>query len=492
MKATLQLLIMACLLTCIQAVQAQQASECGTTIAPQGFEYYRSIVNQAQAQKNAGFGESALPINIPVHFHIIRRNDGTGFNGLSIDDQLAECDAALDTVNQRYKAANLQFYRCLEPNIIMNDMFFDSINVGTAAQQTFIAANFNPSVINVYFTRRVLDAAGSNRCGWARFPTDAERWVIMNYGCLDDRNTFAHEMGHYFGLLHTHEDFMGAENVTRDPMNACFDCDVDGDFLCDTPADPTLQLANGSFIVNASCGYTGTGMDACGVAYSPDTRNIMSYTIGSCGNRFTADQLGVISQAYTNTRQAQLDNSVCNQTPCVEHVVLPNITVTTSKKVNAQKTITSAEIIMTPASEDVMYDAGEAIILVPGFHAKTGVRFLAFIDGCYIPPVAPLVIDERAETTAMAAVQAVAAIVIAPNPTAGSTRIEIRLSGNDAATVGIRNLQGQLIQSWQVSADNTDAFFNIQFDAALVPPGLYICTLETGNTRVVQKFVVNH
>ncbi len=490
MKAYLRLFAFAWLLAFLQPTNAQQASGCGTEISPNGFEFYRSIVKQAKANKGADFAESALPVNVPVHFHIIRRNDGTGFSGLTVAEQLAECDAALDTVNQRYKAANIQFYRCLEPNIIMNDMFFDSINVGSATQQAFTAANFNPSVINVYFTRRVLSSAGSNRCGWAKFPTDAERWVIMNYGCLDDRNTFAHEMGHYFGLLHTHENFMGAENVTRDPTNACFDCDVDGDFLCDTPADPSLQLANGNFLVNASCMYTGTAMDACGVAYAPDTRNIMSYTTGTCGNRFSAGQLGIISQAYTNTRQAQLDNSICNQSPCYEDVMLPNNTITSSKKVNAQKTITSSEIIKTPPSEDVVYDAGQTIFLAPGFHAKSGVRFHAYIDGCYIPPAAPNFIEVRNETSIFAVDHQAASLLIAPNPTAGSTQIRIRLSGNDVSTVSIHNLQGQMIQRWQLIADPAEPTRTLRFEADEVAPGLYFCTLETGSTSVTQKFMV--
>jgi hypothetical protein len=95
--------------------------------------------------------------------------------------------------------------------------------------------------------------------------------------------TMGHETGHCLGLYHTFETGFGAENVTRNGGNSCYDCDVDGDLLCDTPADD-----NGS--VNGSCTYIGAGTDACGVTYTPMTSNMMTYGNFICRSAFTGNQ----------------------------------------------------------------------------------------------------------------------------------------------------------------------------------------------------------
>lgn len=95
-----------------------------------------------------------------------------------------------------------------------------------------------------------------------------------------NNTTFDHELGHCLGLIHTFENATGEENVAR--AGTCTNCSSSGDLLCDTPAD------NGG-PTDAACVYTGTDLDACGVAYAPNTNNIMSYFY-SCSNTFTAGQ----------------------------------------------------------------------------------------------------------------------------------------------------------------------------------------------------------
>jgi Pregnancy-associated plasma protein-A len=97
---------------------------------------------------------------------------------------------------------------------------------------------------------------------------------------LSGHSIFAHEMGHSLGLLHTFETGYGSENVARN--GGCKNCTSAGDLLCDTPADNQGPH-------DANCVYTGTSIDACGVAYAPNTNNIMSY-FNDCSNVFTPEQ----------------------------------------------------------------------------------------------------------------------------------------------------------------------------------------------------------
>ena len=71
----------------------------------------------------------------------------------------------------------------------------------------------------------------------------------MANGCANNGSTLPHEVGHFYGLPHTHDQ--GNELVNGS------NCATAGDNFCDTPADPNL-----SGVVNSSCVYTGTATDA--------------------------------------------------------------------------------------------------------------------------------------------------------------------------------------------------------------------------------------
>ncbi len=111
-----------------------------------------------------------------------------------------------------------------------------------------------------------------------------------------DNGTYPHELGHFFGLYHTHQDTQfgnsdpDAENVARTgPQSNCL---IAGDLLCDTDADPRYTSG---FFNQSTCSYTGTQADEYGVTYTPPVDNIMSYYPDACGGIFTSDQYAAIS-----------------------------------------------------------------------------------------------------------------------------------------------------------------------------------------------------
>lgn len=107
--------------------------------------------------------------------------------------------------------------------------------------------------------------------------------------------TTAHEIGHCLGLLHTFETAKGTENVTRDKNNSCFDCEDDGDYLCDTPADPNKRTINGKEVtvrdhIDGNCNYVGVFFDNCNEGYRTDISNVMAYSLWRCVTKFTQGQ----------------------------------------------------------------------------------------------------------------------------------------------------------------------------------------------------------
>jgi len=120
--------------------------------------------------------------------------------------------------------------------------------------------------------------------------------------CLVGGYTLAHEIGHFYGLPHTHEVFSGEELV--DGSN----CLTAGDGFCDTPADPDL-----SGFVSRTCNYTGSFRDRNGDTYMPDVSNIMSYSDPSCQNKFSLDQLALVRAVHENENSFVLES--CNIYP---------------------------------------------------------------------------------------------------------------------------------------------------------------------------------
>lgn len=120
-----------------------------------------------------------------------------------------------------------------------------------------------------------------------------------------------HEIGHYFGLLHPHEGYTCGkrkqEPVSRTrKRGGLFHrgvlCEINGDKLCDTPAEPRL-----SKYVNRNCKFTGSDLkDNWGDTYQPNTKNIMSYpTYKTCRAIFTKGQIAVMLYTAAKDKHAE-------------------------------------------------------------------------------------------------------------------------------------------------------------------------------------------
>ena len=102
----------------------------------------------------------------------------------------------------------------------------------------------------------------------------------MKKSCGTDGSTLTHEIGHFLGLLHTHEPATGLELVNG------ANCQTAGDLICDTPADPNLSRAGAM----NGCLYVGNFVDQNNQTYIPNARNIMSYSFSSCQDLLTSGQ----------------------------------------------------------------------------------------------------------------------------------------------------------------------------------------------------------
>lgn len=282
MKPIYVLMLLLCRISLLPAQTGIR--ECAT-------EASQNWVNQLKARLT-GLAPLSLhksaPVQIPYQIHLFKKSDSTSV--LSLQDIYNE----IDTVNAFYANANMFFYECGPPEMIVDDSLYDFQSA--TEENIILSLHYTPDVLNLYFPNTVMVGA-TPACGYSRFPPSVDLAVIAA-GCATNGSTLPHEIGHYFGLMHTHETFYGAELV--DGSN----CTFAGDMICDTPADPTLGNTN----VSPTCVYTGTVVDGNMMPYMPDVTNIMSYARKECRFYFSPMQYSILN----TTMQTDRTNLYCS------------------------------------------------------------------------------------------------------------------------------------------------------------------------------------
>ncbi len=273
-------------------MHAQEEAVCGTTFGSEAEMYFNKmlpVIQQYEDEYNrlAVSRMSSTAINsVPIKVHIIRRDDGSG--GFFLN----QLNSALAIMNNFYANAYIEFFLCEGVNYIDDTNLFD---FETNEQDAMVDAYNVDNVVNIYFANTVTSSSsGSGLCGYAFFPGGPEV-ILMDNSCAANGSTLSHEMGHFFGLSHTH----GNSNSTlTDELVDGSNCSTAGDRICDTPADPQLSGSN----VSPSCVYTGNAIDANNDFFQPDVNNIMSYSRKPCRTVFSAGQYARIYAVYQASR----------------------------------------------------------------------------------------------------------------------------------------------------------------------------------------------
>ena len=124
-----------------------------------------------------------------------------------------------------------------------------------------------------------LSTLPNARCGGVRLtdqPSPISGLIVLSEARQPE--TLAHEMGHYLGLCHTHEQLRSFV-IAGEPLA---ECQLEGDSICDTPVDPGPP----------ACYQTEPCVLQCRDGSRPDPFNVMSYYLG-CRRALSVEQLSV-------------------------------------------------------------------------------------------------------------------------------------------------------------------------------------------------------
>ncbi len=247
---------------------------------------------------------------IPIHLHIVNDDEG---NPPSSGDLEAKFITGLNGANSFF-TNGMQFILCGVSEIDNSEY----INISTFAKATSLNNEYNvPNALNAYIVQYVFGEGNAA----ASFPWGDWNSLILSGSPAE---TLAHELGHYFGLLHTFQwplaitpdnewnSFVYPNNCwccecadgNPDDTNAedCYACGVDtcdcnannsGDLIDDTPVDPGRSncppgICEGPCFVSETFTVNGVSF-TYEATYTPDYNNLMSYF--TCRNTFSPKQL---------------------------------------------------------------------------------------------------------------------------------------------------------------------------------------------------------
>ena len=239
----------------------------------------RALLDDLEIQRRADISPSGL-ITVPFQPHVVRTDAGTGGpnattvmnNIIAARTKYLPYGITLDILPINY--INNTDLMVLGTNGVAGSGYTEGDNI--------LQLNNVPNVVNAYFVDTAYGSSGGAIGGYARFPwlLPNDYFVVVNNSTAENGATVAHEMGHYFGLLHTFETAYAPELVNGS------NCGTAGDLLCDTPADGFNTFGD---VSGASCAYT-SGTDSNGDAYVADETQIMSYNQPfSCVSNFSPD-----------------------------------------------------------------------------------------------------------------------------------------------------------------------------------------------------------
>lgn len=222
--------------------------------------------------------ELRAPIRIPVRAVL--------FSSTRTSSSLSQLDfeRAVQGLNRTFATANLEFFACDTLRRVISSRYAD---FDSDFEESNVWKNYGQAgVVNIFCFE---DIDFGSVYGYTYLPDDdgPEAIFLLKEALLT--STLPHEMGHYFGLYHTH----GKSNCgTTDELVNDPNCQRTGDDVCDTPADPNLfgLFCSEDLVDSASCTYIGTETDRLGNLFEPDPSNIMAYTWDHCTTRFTLGQ----------------------------------------------------------------------------------------------------------------------------------------------------------------------------------------------------------
>lgn len=272
---------------------------------------YNAMMNNGVFGQIAGGPPSSSTTNwnLPLHIYFVTDENGNLPSFVSNTDQAIDM---VDYINTRFTGNmySFSFYIC-DITVLQNaDQYFD-FDYETEVDGLYGTAH-EGEAINIYIVNSIIESGTLFR-GFGRFPEEAiNNFVVLrSEEVIGDSWVPSHELGHHFGLMHTHANQPGTPITLQNSGNLP-DCETTGDNICDTNPDPYKRNERCQEGCSESeCLWFFPPVPGVGTDYEfmPPKDNIMSY-YNCTGQVFTDDQFEMMVKILLehSNRQFLTDN----------------------------------------------------------------------------------------------------------------------------------------------------------------------------------------
>jgi len=276
----------------------------------------------------------------------------------------------------------------------------------------------------------------------------------------------------------------------------------------------SLSVCNNQGNINACNNTTTYG------GSSVDSYNIPSFASGFICFNDGSNSYGSVSDVINNQPNGQYNNccstcpdncghcgydNICNLigSNCPNNIQIPN-PISGNIDYVAENWIEGKTNNIIQPNADVTYTAGNFVRLKPGFHAKSGCDFHAYIAPC--SPTSPM-ISPSSGNDAMANDRAKESdsfhndeenslqqenilLNASPNPFKEETTISYELPEQGLVNISIYDYTGQRVSVLESNTLKEQGVHQIEFNAAHLPSGIYVVRLTTENQHATSKLLL--
>lgn len=274
--------------TSVQAQSVHNHAACGVGIHDGEAIKTRMLNNRRNRaellSKFENSRSSANVVYVPVQFHVVKKNDGTGGESISdIFDNLCR-------LNNDYAPIGVEFYLAGPIRTVNQDLLYtNSFDDGMA--NYFMGLYRVPGVVNVFVGNQIVNGvSGGTTLGYYTPGLDI---IYAIRGSINaNATTLTHEMGHFLSLPHTfvgwENSFYGnvmsntngrtptatlagtpIENIAR--TGGLDNCQLAADGFCDTDPNYLFGFYGATYNDGPNrCEYAATAIDPNGWLFRPD------------------------------------------------------------------------------------------------------------------------------------------------------------------------------------------------------------------------------
>lgn len=262
----------------------------------------RLLKNKQNLLQNPVEARSDENFFVPINFTIFQSSSSKSL--LDYSDIL---DIICD-LNSYYSSTKIRFFLHADPAFITNQTVYnDPLSTKSIVELTKLK-DYN--ALNVFITSNTFLSPQFQNI--VAYYTPQHDWILINESEILNANShfLAHEVGHYFSLLHTFNgwekepfnlnihgvqaDLISPDGITLTEHADRSACDIEGDYICDTNADYNFGFG---WIKNGdTChDFDQIVFDPDGEIVNPEEANMMGYFLG-CKDYFFSDMQGQIME----------------------------------------------------------------------------------------------------------------------------------------------------------------------------------------------------